>query len=88
MVYLIMASDVDKGGNKTKKTGGIALIISCVLVLSLFYSVLFRPQKEISIEENRTLQKVPAFSVKAYAPRCRNRLTEGFFSLHQPVFAF
>ena len=66
MVYLIMASDVDKGGNKTKKTGGIALIISCVLVLSLFYSVLFRPQKEISIEENRTLQKVPAFSVKAF----------------------
>ena len=61
-----MASDVDKGGNKTKKTGGIALIISCVLVLSLFYSVLFRPQKEISIEENRTLQKVPAFSVKAF----------------------
>ncbi|MBO4857950.1 MAG: hypothetical protein J5527_05505 [Treponema sp.] len=66
MVYLIMASDVDKGGNKTKKTGGIALIISCVLVLCLFYSVLFRPQKEISIEENRTLQKVPAFSVKAF----------------------
>lgn len=61
-----MASDVDKGGNKTKKTGGIALIISCVLVLCLFYSVLFRPQKEISIEENRTLQKVPAFSVKAF----------------------
>ena len=61
-----MASDVDKGENKTKKTGGIALIISCVLVLCLFYSVLFRPQKEISIEENRTLQKVPAFSVKAF----------------------
>ena len=61
-----MISDVDKKDKKSGKTGGIALIISCVLVLCLFYSVLFRPQKEISIEENRTLQKVPAFSVKAF----------------------
>ena len=59
-----MISGVDK--KSKKKLVRILFLISCVLVLCLFYSVLFRPQKEISIEENRTLQKVPAFSVKAF----------------------
>lgn len=44
-------------------------IFSCIfiflifLVLFLFYSLVFRNQKNISEEENRTLQKVPSFSV-------------------------
>ena len=61
-----MISDVEKKDKKSGKTGGVVLIISCLFVLCLFYSVLFRPQKEISIEENRTLQKVPVFTVKAF----------------------
>ena len=62
----VMISGEDRKDKKSGKTGGVVLIISCLLVLCLFYSVLFRPQKEISIEENRTLQKVPAFTVKAF----------------------
>ena len=63
----VMISAVDKKDKKRgRKIGGILFIISCLLVLSLFYSILFRPQKDISIEENRTLQKVPAFTVKAF----------------------
>ncbi len=44
----------------------IFLILSCSL-LFLFYSLVLRPQKDVSIEENRTLQKVPAFSFKKFA---------------------
>ena len=62
-----MISAVDKKDKKRgRKIGGILFIISCLLVLCLFYSLLFRPQKDISIEENRTLQKVPVFTVKSF----------------------
>lgn len=62
-----MISAVDKKDKKRgRKIGGILFIISCLLVLCLFYSLLFRPQKDISIEENRTLQKVPLFTVKSF----------------------
>lgn len=62
-----MISAMDKKDKKSgRKAGGIVLMISCLLVLSLFYSLLFRPQKDISIEENRTLQKVPAFTLKTF----------------------
>lgn len=63
----VMISAVDKKDKKRgRKIGGILFIISCLLVLCLFYSLLFRPQKDISIEENRTLQKVPLFTVKSF----------------------
>lgn len=63
----VMISAVDKKDKKRgRKIGGILFIISCLLVLCLFYSLLFRPQKDISIEENRTLQKVPVFTVKSF----------------------
>ena len=48
----------------------IAKIIFLLLifgVLGFFYSIIFRPQKEISIEENRTLQKIPSFSMRDFA---------------------
>ena len=48
----------------------IAKIIFLLLifgVLGFFYSIIFRPQKEISIEENRTLQKIPSFSIRDFA---------------------
>ncbi len=62
-----MISAVDKKDKKRgRKIGGILFIISCLLILCLFYSLLFRPQKNISIEENRTLQKVPVFTVKSF----------------------
>ncbi len=63
----VMISAVDKKDKKRgRKIGGILFIISCLLILCLFYSLLFRPQKNISIEENRTLQKVPVFTVKSF----------------------
>lgn len=37
------------------------------LVLGLFYSLPFRKQQEISVEENRSLQKVPVFSFQKFA---------------------
>ncbi len=49
-----------------KRIGKIIFLCSFCLLLCLFYSLLFRPQKEISIEENRTLQKVPVFTPKSF----------------------
>ena len=49
-----------------KRIGKIIFLCSFCLLLCLFYSLLFRPQKDISIEENRTLQKVPVFTPKSF----------------------
>lgn len=50
-----------------KKTIGIIFLGFIFGVLCFFYSILFRTQQDISIEENRTLQQVPAFSLKEFA---------------------
>ena len=55
---------------KESLKSSIAKIIFLLLifgVLGFFYSIIFRPQKEISIEENRTLQKIPSFSMRDFA---------------------
>ena len=62
-----MENNADQNDKRTeKRIGGIVFLCSCCLVLCLFYSILCRPQKDISIEENRTLQKVPVFTVKSF----------------------
>lgn len=50
-----------------RKTVGIIFLGFIFGVLCFFYSILFRTQQDISIEENRTLQKVPSFSLKEFA---------------------
>lgn len=49
-----------------KKVISIVFVILYVLSLVLFYSVIFRGQNDISIEENRTLQNIPRFSFKTF----------------------
>ena len=53
--------------NVLKKIGGIIFTVLCAALLWLFYSLIFRRQENISIEENRTLQKVPAFTFADFA---------------------
>ena len=55
-------SKKDERRGWAKKIGGIIFIALCFCVLGLFYSVIFRKQETISIEENRTLQQVPLFT--------------------------
>lgn len=55
-------SKKDERRGWAKKIGGIIFIALCFCVLCLFYSVIFRKQETISIEENRTLQQVPLFT--------------------------
>ncbi|MEL3907778.1 MAG: hypothetical protein P1P64_02040 [Treponemataceae bacterium] len=47
--------------NNFKKVFVSLFLVGVFLVLGLFYSLVFRTQKDISIEENRTLQKMPRF---------------------------
>lgn len=49
-----------------KKIISFTFLIFSVSLLFLFYSLLFRTQKDISIEENRTLQKVPVLNLKDF----------------------
>ena len=44
----------------------ILYIFFSALILCLFSSVVFRTQQEISVEENRTLQKVPSFTITGF----------------------
>lgn len=44
----------------------IIYIFFSALILCLFASVVFRVQKDTSVEENRTLQKVPSFKVSEF----------------------
>lgn len=52
--------------SKIEKIVSIFLLCGLFFTLALFYSLLFIPQKDISIEENRTLQKVPVFSLNEF----------------------
>lgn len=52
--------------DKLKKKVSIIYLIFCAAILILFYSITIRPQQEISIEENRTLQKIPDFTFKDF----------------------
>ncbi|MCR4954212.1 MAG: hypothetical protein K6A43_09075 [Treponema sp.] len=52
--------------SRYKKIVSLIFVILCVLSLGLFYSVIFRGQKNESIEENRTLQKVLRFSMSGF----------------------
>ena len=52
--------------SRYKKNFSLIFVILCVISLGLFYSVIFRGQKNESIEENRTLQKVPRFSMSGF----------------------
>ena len=45
----------------------VIFLLMIFIILGFFYSIIFRPQKDISIEENRTLQKVPSFSMRDFA---------------------
>lgn len=56
-----------KKNNFNSRLTEIIFLILIFCVLSFFYSIIFRPQKDISIEENRTLQKVPSFSLGSFA---------------------
>lgn len=45
-----------------EKSNYLAFIACVILILSLFFSLIWRPQTDVSEEEMRTLTKVPAFS--------------------------
>jgi len=49
-----------------KKSNYLAFLAGVVLMLSLFYSLIFRSQTDISEEEMRTLTKVPSFSFSSF----------------------
>jgi len=53
--------------NSNSKIAGIIFLFLTFVLLCFFYSLIFRPQKDISIEENRSLQKVPSFKLSDFA---------------------
>lgn len=55
--------------NCAKKIVITLFLFICIASLFLFYSLIFREQKNISEEENRTLTKVPSFTFQSFMNR-------------------
>lgn len=50
-----------------KNVVSIIFLLFFFVILAGFYSIVFRPQKNISEAEQRTLQKIPSFSLEKFA---------------------
>lgn len=49
-----------------RKVSDVLLYISLICILMLFVGIFFRGEKDISLSENRTLEKIPEFSIDEF----------------------
>ena len=70
----------ERSQKKAQFAFSIIFLLLLVSILSLFYSIAFRKQKEISDDEKRTLQKIPVFTGKAFLDTTYQRQMEDAIS--------